>query len=461
MSSPELNFCPDARGLLFLIEDKWLNSLDSKNIAMKIFRSKYHLLLFTLIINSVVCAQPRVPRVDVIVTPTKTDWTYKVGEQADFEVKILKDGQLVPGAEISYEYGLEKMNPMKQGKMTLKNGSVSIKGTKLTQPGFLAFTVSTEIDGKTYRSRGTAGFDPELIKPTIKNPEDFDEFWTNAKAELDEIPIDAAMTLIPELCTSKTNVYHLSIQNINSSRFYGILSVPKAPGKYPALLNVPGAGIRPYGPDRRSEEGFITLSVGIHGIPVTYDQELYSNLMSGALSGYWTIKLDDKDDYYYKRVYLGCVRAVDYLFSMQEFDGENIAVNGGSQGGALSIVTAGLDKRIKYLVAFYPALCDLTGYLEGRTGGWPHMFRNYDKSSQPNWLNVAPYYDVVNFARRVEVPGWYSWGYNDVTCPPTSMYAAYNVINAPKELNLFLETGHWTFPEQKDQSNDWLFEKLK
>lgn len=65
------------------------------------------------------------------------------------------------------------------------------------------------------------------------------------------------------------------------------------------------------------------------------------------------------DHYYYKRVYMGCVRAVDFIYSLPEFDGKNLAVNGGSQGGALSIITAGLDNRIKYLAAFYPALSDL------------------------------------------------------------------------------------------------------
>jgi len=428
---------------------------------MKFISIRYFSSLFFLLIALAAISQPRIPRVNIVVTPEKTDWIYKSGKQADFEVKVFKDGQLVPNVEITYELGLEKMPPMKQGKITLKDGTGQISGTKLVEPGFLACTVTAELDGKTYRSRGTAGFDPGHIQPTVANPSDFDQFWSDAKAQLAKIPIDAKLTLLPDRCTSKTNVYHINLQNIDNSRFYGILSVPKAPGKYPALLNVPGAGIRPYNPDRRSEEGFITLSVGIHGIPVNLDQVVYDNLRYGALKQYWTVMLDDRDNYYYKRVYLGCVRAIDYIFSMEAFDGENIAVNGGSQGGALSIITAGLDHRIKYLAAFYPALCDLTGYLHGRTGGWPHMFRNYDEKAQPGWLKVAPYYDVVNFARRVKAPGWYSWGFNDVTCPPTSMYAAYNVIEASKELNLFLETGHWTFPEQWEQANAWLFDQLR
>jgi cephalosporin-C deacetylase-like acetyl esterase len=79
--------------------------------------------------------------------------------------------------------------------------------------------------------------------------------------------------------------------------------------------------------------------------------------------------LDDRNRFYYKRVYLGCVRANDFIFSLPQFDGVNLAVTGGSQGGALSIITAGLDPRVKHLAAYYPALSDVTGYLKGRAGG--------------------------------------------------------------------------------------------
>ncbi len=153
------------------------------------------------------------------------------------------------------------------------------------------------------------------------------------------------------------------------------------------------------------------------------------------------------------------MRAVDFIESLDSFNGEDIAVTGGSQGGALSIITAALDSRVKYLAAIYPALSDLTGYLHDRAGGWPHMFLN-DFTNKPEKIETSKYYDVVNFARFVKVPGWYTWGYNDNVCPPTSMYSAYNVITAPKELHLFPETQHWTFPEQQQQKNEWLFKQL-
>ena len=67
---------------------------------------------------------------------------------------------------------------------------------------------------------------------------------------------------------------------------------------------------------------------------------------------------------------------------------------------------------------------------------------------------------MVNFARQLKVPGIYTLGFNDETCPPTSMFAAYNVIDAPKELFIVPETGHWTFPEQREKLNAWIIDRL-
>lgn len=412
-------------------------------------------------------AQPSKKLIEVQVTPTKLDWIYQVGDKVDFEVRILKNGQLLADSEIRYQVGLEKMPPTNEGSLKLKDGTSTIKGGTLAQPGFLRCEVWVEHQGVSYHDWGTAGFEPEGIKPTVKMPQDFDQFWTEAKDELAKVPIDASLTLVPELSTADINVYHVNLQNIKTpqawrgnSRFYGMLSMPKDPGKYPAILHVPGAGVRGYGRDDRAANGVIVFKVGIHGIPVDMPSEVYRSLAVGALAGYQNFNLDDKDLYYFKRVYLGCVRAIDFIFSLPEFDGETLAVTGGSQGGALSIITAGLDDRVKYLAAYYPALSDVTGYLQGRAGGWPHMFAKYDKNKHPDWINTIGYFDVVNFAKKLTAAGWYSWGFNDNVCPPTSMYAAYNSINAPKELHKYLETEHWTFPEQRDQGNQWLFNKL-
>jgi len=223
--------------------------------------------------------------------------------------------------------------------------------------------------------------------------------------------------------------------------------------------------VRPYrGMAAMAAKGIITLQVGIHGIPVTMDQSVYDSLGAGALANYNTFGLDNRDRYYYRRVYLGCVRANDFLTSHPKWDGAHLAVTGGSQGGALSIVTAALDPRVKGLAAYYPALSDVTGYLQNRAGGWPHMFRATEgppSHRSQDKIETSRYYDVVNFARRIKVPGLYTWGFNDETCPPTSMYSSYNVIPAQKKLMLALETGHNNVPEQVAQVEAWLEAFLK
>ncbi len=421
------------------------------------------IFLLCLIQFQLVFSQPRQELVNIIIAPDHANWTYEVGEKVKFHVSVLKYGNPLKDVEIRYEIRPEKMDPIMEETIILNKGETVIKGGSMNTPGFLRCWVYTTVDGKEYKNMATAAFAPEQIKPTATLPDDFKAFWENAIEENNKIPMDVEMTLLPERCTEKVNVYHVSLQNYKKgSRIYGILCKPKKEASYPAILSVPGAGIRPYnGRVELAEEGIITFQIGIHGLPVTMDQYVYDNLRYGALDGYWTMNLDDRDQYYYKRVYLGCVRAVDFIVSLPEYDGSNLAVTGGSQGGALSIITAGLDKRIKYLAAFYPALSDLSGYLNGRAGGWPHMFRPGNTAFiKDDKIETALYYDVVNFARQLTQTGWYSWGFNDVTCPPTSMYSAYNVIDASKEIHVFQETGHWTFPEQWVLVNKWLLNKL-
>ncbi|MBC8153108.1 MAG: acetylxylan esterase [Bacteroidetes bacterium] len=427
-------------------------------------------LLLFILVPVIVWAQPAERLVKVVVAPDHADWTYKTGEPVRFTIRVLKHGNPVSGGTMTYKIGPEMMPATKEETVSIANGSVTIAGGTMNTPGFLRCIATVQVDGKDYRGLGTAGFSPADLKPTAISPADFQSFWEEAKAELAKVPIDARLTLLPDRSTEKVTVYHVNLQNWGPpnwqnvpSRLYGILCVPKRAGTFPALLQVPGAGTRAYfGDVGNAERGIVTFQIGIHGIPVTMDPAVYTSLANGAFQNYPLFNLDDRDRYYYKRVYLGCLRAVDFLASLPQVDAGRMAVTGGSQGGALSIVTAAMDSRIKWLGAYHPALSDLTGYLNGRAGGWPHLFTG----SSANWTNKADkiktvgYYDVVNFARLVKVPGRYTWGFNDEVCPPTSMYSAYNVITAAKTLELFQDAGHWIYPEQTERMNTWLVEQL-
>ena len=97
---------------------------------------------------------------------------------------------------------------------------------------------------------------------------------------------------------------------------------------------------------------------------------------------------------------------------------------------------------------------------DGELAAWSPGTRGAAASPSPQAtpakIATATYYDTVNFARRVRVPGYYNWGYNDETCPPTAAYAAYNVVGAPKTLGLTLELGHQYTPEQSEAISAWV-----
>ncbi len=406
------------------------------------------------------------PAATVEVSLDSADWNYQVGQPATFTIKVVRGGAAVADARVRYRVGPDMM-PGAWTTATVPEGGLVVDGGTMQTPGFLR--LSAELldnpDGeKPVEFHVTAGFEPEKILATQTMPADFDQFWADAKAGLAKVPLDPEITPMPELSNSQINVYHVSVRTAGpeGARVYGILCEPAAPGKYPALLNLPGAGVRGYTGNRQmAAKGFITFEIGIHGIPVNQPAAFYEELNNGALKGYRTDGLDDPETYYFHRVYLACVRANDFLTSRENWDGKTLLVSGGSQGGQLSMATAVLDPRVKALAANYPAFSDVTGYLHGRAGGWPHMFRPKDDGtpgdhSTPARIATTGYYDTVNFARRLKVPGFYSWGYNDTVCPPTSMHAAYNEITAPKELYLAKEAGHKANDEQNRRRSEWL-----
>lgn len=402
--------------------------------------------------------------VKIEIAPDSEDWTYQIGEKAHFTIRVIRANKPLKNVDLSYEIGPEKMKPVITGSDKMQKGYITVNAGTMKTPGFMTCLCKVEVDGITYSNYVNIGFSPGKIQPTTTLPKDFFEFWEQAKAEASRIPLEPLITLLPEQCTPHVNVYHVRLQHYKKDTYlYGLLCIPKKEGKYPAVLRVPGAGVKKHPAEiELAEKGMITFAIGIHGIPLTLDNEVYNDLRSGVLNNYAFYHLDNKEQYYYRRVYTGCIRALDFLCGLPEYDGSNLGVIGGSQGGALAIVTAGLDSRIKALVAFYPALCDLTGYLNERAGGWPHMFapQNQKLNNKPEKVETSKYYDVVNFARYVRAPGYYSWGYNDPTCPPTSYYAAYNLITAPKRIFVAHDNGHWRTKEQDILTNDWFCKEL-
>ena len=419
-------------------------------------------LLLTVLTMLPIEAQIRGNSIVVTVEPDHQDWNYRVGEIAKFTVEVRRSGTLVNDVTIDYATGPE-MYPDTKKTVTLKDGTLKLTG-KMSSPGFYRVDVTAHVDGKDYRGACAAAFSPEKLQPSTVMPSDFKEFWEQSIAKARKTDLDPTKRLLPERCTKDVNVYEVSFHNEQwGSRTYGILCVPVREGKYPALLRVPGAGVRPYEGDvYTASQGVITLEIGIHGVPVTMQQGVYDNLNNGALRGYWEFNMDSREKHYYHHVIMGCIRAMDYIEQYTPWDGKNAGVTGSSQGGFLTLATAGLDKRITCYAPVHAALCDHTNSLRGIACGWPHFFYWNKGKGQEKQIEVSRYYDGVNFARLIndQQRGWFSFGYCDDVVPPTTAWSTYNTVTGPKEISPYQATWHFWHQEQWDEWENWLLKEL-
>ena len=196
------------------------------------------------------------------------------------------------------------------------------------------------------------------------------------------------------------------------------------------------------------------------------EQGVYDNLHNGALQGYWEYNMDSREKHYYHHVIMGCIRALDYIEQYTPWNGKGLGVTGSSQGGFLTLVTAGLDKRITCYAPVHAALCDHTNSLKGEACGWPHYFYEGEKvrseKVRSELIETSRYYDGVNFARLItdKQKGWFSFGYNDDVVPPTTAWSTYNIVTGPKEIKPYQATWHFWHQEQWDEWENWLLKQL-
>ena len=432
------------------------------------------LVLTTAWLSSTVCAQqipvqPTLSQVAPVpnVAPTisivtdHVDALYRTSENATFSIEVKRNGVAVPAGEIAYQFSVDGVGDLGKGMLALQNGIAKVSST-LKKPGVLRCSVTFMGDGVPLTVMAGAAFNPFKIKPTTIVPSDFNKFWNTQKAELAAIAPDPQLKLITQP-NDKVEAYEISLANINGSRVYGFFARPKADGPHPAILQVPGAGANPVQPGYvivQAAKGFIAMDISVHDITNNRAPETGQPLMTGELLGYPTRGREDRLTYYFRRVFLGCVRSVDYLTGRSEWDKKHMIIHGSSQGGALSLVTAGLDSRITALAANVPALCDHTGRAFGRPSGWPQLIpTDANGKLNPRIAQVSRYYDAVNFARRIRVPVIMGIGLIDTTCPATTDFSAYNVLKGPKQIDIAPLMGHSFSKTYVERSEQFILER--
>lgn len=374
----------------------------------------------------------------------REDALYKCGEPAVFTVTALDDdGNLLKEGTAVISFRKEKMQPLREEVMDFAENNPASYTLTLDEPGFIWCTVNNQENVYYPSPIGAAGFDAEMIEATTEEPADFDQFWADGIAEAQAIPLDPEVTPLENFSNPDFNGYKVSLANVDNTRIYGFLAVPKnEPGPFPIIIMVPGAGQGDVAPNLYffNKPKVMTLVMNVHffdpGPDITEQAFKELGRTHGTYSYYGA---PDRMKYYHRRSILGINRAFEFVETLPQWDGENIGLFGSSQGGAYALILSGLNPgKVKFTVANVPAMCEHTAYKDGRSPGWPLLIDNTPEGTE----KMAPYFDVVNFAARVDNPVCVGVGFIDVACGPSSVYAAFNKIKAPKKIYPSPKMGH-------------------
>lgn len=398
----------------------------------------------------------------------RADAFYKKGEIVTFSFALTDKEKPVTDGEVKWTLSKDGFGSISTGSAKLdNNGSISVTG-KLEETGFLQCKVSYQASkSPAVTALAGAAIDPLELKPSLPVPDDFDAFWVEQKKKLAAIALKPTLTEVKSTAKDVSS-FDVQMECVGGVPVSGYFAKPAAAQSksLPIILTVHGAGVRSAGLSGAcgwAAKGFLAMDINAHGIPNGKPDAFYKELADGKLKGYPQFGRESRETCYFVNMFLREIRALDYLCSLPEWDGKTVVVYGSSQGGFQAFAAAGLDERVTFFAAGVPAGCDHSGNVVKRIAGWPKLVPNgADGVPDAKVLEAARYVDNVNFATRTKAKGCIvTTGFIDTTCPPSSVYTAYNALTIPKMMHTDPLAGHTNTPAATAAMNKAVMEYVK
>lgn len=304
------------------------------------------------------------------------------------------------------------------------------------------------------------GVDPEKIYSNVNRPQDFDQFWDDAKRDLVNIDPKFRVTRRGDQSTRDVDVYLVEFQSLDYQTIRGWLSVPKDKGKYHVIYELPGY-LEDMRPDSlRKDAAVFRINVRGHGNS--------KDNTNADFNTYNIINLNDKYRYIYRGAYMDALRGLDFIYHNQQLklDIKKVIVKGQGQGAALAAVVASMDTRPIGCILETPVYTDMrTLFILAETQSvtpWPvKNFQAYI-SNPRNRLNKEglfrnwDYFDPVNFATNIRCKVLFGHNLKNTVCPPQAAIALYNQIrNDNREIFMSPEDGGMNYVYYSFQ-NYWI-----
>jgi cephalosporin-C deacetylase len=283
-------------------------------------------------------------------------------------------------------------------------------------------------------------------------PPDFNNYWDRQLSMVKDYKASYELTFLPEMSSKMMQCYDLTFESFDGSMIYAKYLRPTGNEKKPLVFQFHG-----YPGSSRSFlelSGFVASDMSVVSMDCrgqggrSHDKSSYPGT---TVSGHIIMGLagETPDDLYYRKVFLDTVVLVNLMKTIPETDQEKLYSNGASQGAALALVCAALNKDIKRICALYPFLSDYKRVWDLNLDLIAYEgLRYYNKWFDPSGIKVDKtfeklgYIDVKNFAPRIQGAVLMGTGLLDDICPPSTQFAVFSGLKCYKEHILYPNFSH-------------------
>jgi len=299
-------------------------------------------------------------------------------------------------------------------------------------------------------------------------PADFDAYWERAIAEMRAV--DPQIELVPSsFQTPQAECFDLYFTGVRGARIHAKYVRPRNVAEpHPAVVLFHGYSW--HSGDWSDKLAYASLGFSVLAMDCR-GQGGYSEDTGGVKGnthhGHIIRGLDDHpDNLLFRHIFLDAAQLAGIAIGLPEVDPARVYAAGGSQGGALTLACAALEPRVRKLAPVYPFLCDYKrvwemdlakdAYSELRT-----YFRFFDPLHQreEEIFTKLGYIDLQFLAERIKGDVYMAVGLMDTICPPSTQFAAYNKITAPKKLAVYPDYGHEGLPGFNDMTIAFFLEE--
>ncbi len=288
--------------------------------------------------------------------------------------------------------------------------------------------------------------------PERDEPPDFEAFWKSTLDDARAFPLNATFEKVDYGLVAQ-DTFDVTFAGFGGQPIKGWLILPKQrAGGLPCIVEYIGYG----GGRSFAIDWLLWASAGYaHFVMDTRGQgsswlmgdtaDLYADGGNAHYPGNMTHGILDPKHYYYRRVFTDAVRAIEAARSHSDVDASQIAVTGGSQGGGITIVVAGLVPEVAAAMPDVPFLCHYRRATE-IVDSYPYKeiaeYCHVHRDKVDTVFRTLSYFDGVNFSVRAKAKALFSTGLMDQVCPPSTVYAAYNYWAGEKEIKVYPYNGH-------------------